>query len=178
MTTHDPLCRNITKPSPCAQCALIARVRADEREWWGLGWVAAADNVQAVAHAEAVAARLVEVIVQDEHFRRDSQMIEAGLRAAYEEDREALDAARADGLFAVGRWQEAVEAREQMRAEVSALNVMVGQWMAAVTAHEKRWADLRAKVEALPEEWSEGRDMGGLIWKADVIAMFDEVSNG
>ena len=81
---HDPLCpTDQNLPSidhPCWFCALIARVRADERVRWGLGWAAAADNVQALAHAEAVAARLVEVVC-----RLDDELTEAQAFALLED---------------------------------------------------------------------------------------------
>jgi hypothetical protein len=67
---HDDICRTAPYLDDCV-CDLIAKVRADERRRWGLGWVAAAENVAALAHAESVAARLVEVICQQDADQSD-----------------------------------------------------------------------------------------------------------
>lgn len=72
--------------------AVEDKIRADERERWGLGWIATANMVSAMTaaekHAEAVAARLVEVICED--VALDRAVIESALRAQIAADIEAL----------------------------------------------------------------------------------------
>jgi hypothetical protein len=89
-----------TTSGTCWQCDLIARVRADERRRWGLGWVAAADNVAALAHAEAVAARLVEVICEQEwHMMRHAH---EAMRVGWSERCRYNDHARGAGVLRTG----------------------------------------------------------------------------
>ena len=100
MTEHDALCPQRHQyrghKSRCV-CALLAAARADERERWGLGWVAAADNVQALAHAEAVAAKLVEVIVRQEYEAdRQGDLIIESQAAIIRRLTNERDAARAE----------------------------------------------------------------------------------
>ena len=121
---HDDLCPVIaTDCAQCPQCALIARVRAHERD---LGWANAA-NLQAatLAEAEQVAARLVEVIVRQDEYMSWGAIV----RLANERD-----AARAE--VAALRGQQ----------EIYLANSYNAGWRAAL-------ADLRAKVTEMRDFW-------------------------
>lgn len=122
MGEHDQMCSQHGTPMPVGvlgcDCALIARVRADE-----LKRIQRVN--QASDRAEAIAARLVESICQQEDEWNNAM--------EWQEDSnrqwiETLDTARAAEKFWEERWREAAAQREQMqverdaaRAEVAAL---------------------------------------------------------
>lgn len=129
---HDSLCRQqYWTGSDCFDCRLIARVRSDEREQWTMmlkerteerdearhdAQAARAGHrvsVMAYLDAEAVAARLVEVICDDEH---DIQALLIARRRYMQASRAASD--------------EAVRLTDDLdaaRAEVAALREQLGR---------------------------------------------------
>ena len=116
---HDPMCQR-DEPDHWCECALIARVRTDE----GHDKAACAKRL---AHAEAVAARLVEVICFDTYWG-------ANLR------READQA-----------WDERDAARAELARAVDALEVATRQRSVAMAVAERH----KAKVADLSERWAQ-----------------------
>ena len=133
MADHDPRCPH-TVPWPphirCDVCDRLRAARADERVQVGRVWAKREDLRD--AHAEAVAARLVEVICRMERTRQIHVAAIHGLSTQADVLEAERDAARAE-VAALREWhpQSAVGALRMMRAE-------------------QTLADLRAKVEGLP----------------------------
>lgn len=223
MADHDPMCPNLRPIGDpewdICDCSLIARVRADEREQpapagWGIP-VYEHERVRderdraregerilsgLLAHAEAVAMRMVEVICEDGHWR---ELLEAKLdrislmwQAACNE----RDAARAE----VEKWKinasMAQHERDAARAEVGALREQMSHMYQAETftdtdgypstrvfraevVGENEWAahirrevldDLRAKLETLPLVGEEQTPMWAKVYRQSVLDMIDE----
>ena len=192
--THDELCRHdrfgASLPEWC-ECDLIARVRADERgrmltphhpETYATAW----SDSNYRAHAEAVAARLVEVIWEQEYEadRQGDQIIEsqaAIIRSLTEERdaaREQRDRASAEHA-AVRADAAAFKAeRDAARAEVAALRERKEVYTDRAMAHGRRevLADLRAKVEGLPLVGEEQTPMWAKVYRQSVLALLDEAA--
>ena len=186
MSDHDPMCRGTRKEwngpreyRHVCDCDLIARVRADEAECPSQSTIRrVADRAfrDGYAHAEAVAAKLVEVIVQDDLWR---ELLEAKLdrislmwRAACKE----RDAARAE-VAALRKQEWAAPYRREVLADLRAAFQQGGgtKEQAALYSipYQRALADLRAKVESLPDE-SHMADSPGLIWRSEVLALIEE----
>jgi hypothetical protein len=143
---HDDLCPTVYLPGEGGcRCALIARVRAEYTDWVAPGQhdavVATAEaRVRAdeqdtkfaqLDHAEAVAAKLVEVICDDEHWRSEARL--EAVKHAYAE----RDAARAEAeRLRSPEWEAEVRADERAVAQVQACDFHIVQvrWAEAVAA--------------------------------------------
>jgi rubrerythrin len=174
MTDHDPLCREDTRltlgDQTLCDCDLIARVRADERKHTPYSRTAAGVR----AHAEAVAAKLVEVICQQERGKDAWRKIAHGYR---DELAEALQkvAALDDHLATLKRLDDADTAEINrlkeavaLRAEVATLSAeidrMVGELSSIRMEHEAEVAALREQVTAMEQHWTCQRCGQKPIW--------------
>jgi hypothetical protein len=207
---HDDLCPTVYLPGEGGcRCALIARVRAEYTDWVAPGQhdavVATAEaRVRAdeqdtkfaqLDHAEAVAAKLVEVICDDEHWRSEARL--EAVKHAYAE----RDAARAEASkysAEIDRMvRELSSIRMEHEAEVAALREQyvveefidtdgypsmrvvkgehVGQNEWAANIRREVLADLRAKAQGLRvvESRVKGRRITVLVDRDDVLALFD-----
>lgn len=167
-------------------------IRTDERERILDELVGPARESEAMyAHAEAVAARLVEVIVQDAEALRNVHAAWRKTNRGYIEVENERDAARAERLEALRKVAALDDQLAAARAEVAAHGLEVAQ--AHADAHREVLADVRAKVEGLRDEaiWARrgtiaenGLDTVPSAWHngrtslADaVLALLDEADN-
>ena len=136
MSDHDPLCPRMRGADDWCICERLRAARADEADQWAAMCHAYLDNY---AHAEAVAAKLVDVICEQDMWLRQAD-------TAYEEtDRQR------DMIF--DAMQEARRERDAARAEAASVSAEIDRMVRELSAirmeHEAEVAALREQVATL-----------------------------